>query len=74
MQALEIEADVADHVVNFRLPNDWTANKVKIIVLEQSDSRPISDKREFGGLEGKVRIADDFDAELPDSFWLGKES
>lgn len=32
-----------------------------------------SDKRIFGLGEGKVWLSDDFDDELPDSFWLGEE-
>ena len=28
-------------------------------------------KREFGKYRGKIKIAEDFDAALPDEFWLG---
>lgn len=28
--------------------------------------------REFGQFRGLIQIADDFDAPLPDSFWLGE--
>lgn len=28
--------------------------------------------RQLGGYEGRMRIADDFDAPLPDDFWLGR--
>ena len=27
----------------------------------------------FGSMRGKIWIADDFDAPLPDSFWLGED-
>lgn len=30
--------------------------------------------RSFGGYEGRIHIADDFDDELPESFWLGEPS
>lgn len=32
---------------------------------------PASGKREFGKYRGKIKIAADFDAPLPDDFWLG---
>ncbi|WP_415873322.1 type II toxin-antitoxin system Phd/YefM family antitoxin [Burkholderia ubonensis] len=31
---------------------------------------PVRPQRRFGGLKGKVRIAEDFDAPLPDAFSL----
>lgn len=31
-------------------------------------------KRVFGRYRGKIHIHDDFDAALPDDFWLGKDS
>lgn len=30
--------------------------------------------RSFGGYEGRVRIREDFDVELPAEFWLGKQT
>ena len=75
MQALEIQADVdKNHEVHFTLPDSWKSHKVKLIVLEDTESGKQINKREFGGLEGKIHIADDFDDELPDSFWLGNET
>jgi len=74
MQAIEIQADVdQNHEVHFTLPDSWQSDKVKLIVLEDTDSSKLINKREFGGLEGKIHIADDFDEELADSFWLGKD-
>ena len=32
---------------------------------------PAGGRREFGKYRGKIKIADDFDAPLPDEFWLG---
>ena len=63
MQAIEIHADVdQNHEVHFTLPDDWQSHKVKLIVLEDTESNKPAKKREFGGLEGKIHIADDFDA------------
>ncbi|MFO7904348.1 MAG: type II toxin-antitoxin system Phd/YefM family antitoxin [Planctomycetota bacterium] len=32
---------------------------------------PANGTREFGKYRGEIKIADDFDAPLPDDFWLG---
>lgn len=34
---------------------------------------PNDGKREFGKYRGKIKIADDFDAPLPDEYWLGEQ-
>ena len=42
----------------------------RLVSIPQRPSRP----RRFGGYEGKIRIAEDFDAPLSEEFWLGKNS
>jgi hypothetical protein len=75
MQTLEIKVEVdQNHEVYFTLPNSWKSSKVKLIVVEDTEENKPLKKREFGGLEGKIHISDDFDDELPDSFWLGKDT
>jgi len=68
------------HIVNRRLDillPDWIDNQdVEVIILpkNQGDALRKHNKRKpnlFAG-KGAVRIADDFDAELPDSFWMGE--
>ena len=34
---------------------------------------PNNGKLEFGKYRGKIKIAEDFDAALPDEFWLGRQ-
>lgn len=41
----------------------------KVLPIEKPEYR----ERTLGLREGQVWTSDDFDAELPDSFWLGKE-
>ncbi len=71
MQAIEIEATVdKDHAVHVVLPDDWDVEKVRVILLKSEKAdKPIRKERKFGGLEGKIHMADDFDDELPDDFW-----
>ena len=46
-----------------------------IIELVVKEKVPAHKRREFGWYEGqKWHISDDFDDELPDSFWLGEEA
>lgn len=61
-----------NHQILLQLPADCPPQSAKVIVLlEKVQSRPLQ-KRQFGKFKGKIHIADDFDAELPDSFWLGE--
>jgi len=73
MQTLEVQAEVdQNHEVHFTLPDSWKSHKVKLFVIEYIEENTPLKKREFGGLEGKIHLTDDFDDELPDSFWLGQ--
>jgi hypothetical protein len=44
----------------------------KMNLRAKSFSSSMVKKREFGQFRGKIRIADDFDDELPLDFWLGE--
>lgn len=62
MQTLEIQAEVdQNHEVRFTLPDSWKSHKIKLFVVEYVEENTPLKKREFGGLEGKIHIADDFD-------------
>ncbi|MCP4701012.1 MAG: hypothetical protein GY862_29790 [Gammaproteobacteria bacterium] len=49
-------------------------DKVEIIILKQDSVALQPKQRTVGEYAGKIRMADDFDAPLPDSFWLGESS
>jgi hypothetical protein len=57
---------------------DFSGLRLHVIVLpvdedvemKQETGRP---SRQFGLRRDAVRISDDFDAPLPDTFWLGEE-
>jgi len=46
---------------------------LKNLVAHKSSNEP-SKKRTVGEYVGKIHISDDFDAPLPDEFWLGEVS
>ena len=47
--------------------NSFTGIEAKLVPI----SRQTREARNFGEYRGKIEIADDFDAPLPESFWLG---
>jgi len=76
MQAIEMNAEVTDeHEIHIKLPDNIKNGTVKVIVMynEELTTSPDIKERQFGQFKGKIHMADDFDDELPDSFWSGKE-
>ena len=59
-----------------------TRNGDEVVIEENGEplarllpiQRPVKKERVLGLREGRVWISDDFDEELPDSFWLGEEA
>ena len=75
MQAIEINAQVTDnHEINLKLPDNIKYGTVKVIVMydEIKNAAPTKKKRKFGQFKGQIKINDDFNDALPDSFWIGK--
>jgi hypothetical protein len=75
-QAIRESVHIANRRLDILLP-DWIDNQdVEVIIFPKNPGVTLSkhNKRKpnlFAG-NGTVRIADDFDAELPDSFWMGE--
>ena len=74
MQAIELKADIDEkQQIHLQLPATVAAQSVKVIVLYDEAPQPDQPaNRVFGQFRGKVHMADDFDAELPEVFWLGQ--
>ena len=71
MQAIELHARIDEkHRIQLQVPEDWPVQEVKVIVLMETPvtATATANKRIFGQFRGKVHMADDFDAELPDAF------
>ncbi len=77
MQAIELETEIDEnHEIHLKLPDDVQAGKAKVVVMYESPAttdKPDVGKsvRTFGQFPGAITMSDDFDAELPDEFWLG---
>ncbi|QWF69695.1 hypothetical protein KEF85_09935 [Methylomonas paludis] len=73
MQAIELHTTIDEnHQIHLQLPEDYPPQAAKVIVLLETISPVPSKKRQFGQFKGKIHMADDFDAPLPDEFWLGE--
>lgn len=76
MQAIELQAVIdKDHKIHLQLPKDWPLQTVKVIVLleEPSELASTPEILERDKFRGNINLADDFNAELPDDFWLSKD-
>ena len=76
MQALELTTEINEqHQIHLQLPDTVKAGKAKVIVLleDATEAQP-QKRRVFGQFRGKIEMSDDFDNELPNDFWLGKDA
>jgi hypothetical protein len=72
MQAIELQANIDEkHQIHLQVPQDWPCQNVKVIVDATESAN--KGKRTFGQFRDRIKMAQDFDAELPDAFWLGNE-
>lgn len=75
MQAIELNANIdLNHQIHLQVPEDWPCQNVKVIILLESETATKPKKRQFGQFRGSIKMADDFNAELSDEFWLGNDS
>lgn len=78
MYAIEIETEIDHHrEIHLKLPADVRAGKARVVVLYE-DPRDTADAWpkpvRLGLFRGQIQTSDDFDAPLPDEFWLGGNS
>lgn len=72
MLALQQEVYIPkDHQLKIQVPMDIPTGETEIFLVFQPINKISSEKRVLGAFKGKISIADDFDAPLSDSFWLG---
>ncbi len=75
MEAIKQEINIPEnrHMrLELDVPPSVPSGKAEIIFIIQSKKvmgKPYN--RVLGSLKGKVKVSDDFDDPLPDSFWLG---
>jgi hypothetical protein len=71
MQTIEMTAQVTNKQLILNLPENIKNETVKVIIMYDNETKPLPEKkfRQFGQFKEPFFIADDFDSELPDSFW-----
>lgn len=71
MHTIELPADIdQNHQIHLQLPETVKAGKAKVIVMYEEETKKPSKPIKRGLFEGQIKISDDFDDPLPDSFWL----
>ncbi len=74
MQAIELPVEIdANQQIHLQLPANIRAGKAKVIVMFEEPAaagQPVTP----GLFAGKLAMSEDFDAPLPDDFWLGESS
>ena len=65
----------SNHKLRFDLdvPDSIDTGEAEVIVVFQPKEMKSGPKRKVGMFKGKVSMSEDFDDELPDSFWLGED-
>lgn len=71
MQAIEISAEIDQHhQIHVQLPRTVKAHKAKVIVMYEDETSIAGTALKLGLFKGKIKISEDFDEPLADSFWL----
>ncbi|MEC4748054.1 hypothetical protein [Methylomicrobium sp. Wu6] len=76
MQAIEFSAEIdQNQQIHLQLPKTVHAHRAKVIVMYEDEPVDVVKKtRIFGKHLGLIETSDDFDAPLPDNFWLGDDA
>lgn len=76
MQAIELSVEIdQNQQIHLQLPKTVKAHQAKVIVMYEEETVGVDKKpRVFGEHRGLIETSEDFDAPLPDSFWLGDDA
>lgn len=71
MQAIEFPVDIdSNKQIHLQLPKDIQAQKARVIVIYEEAKMPLKPIR-LGLFTAQITMTEDFNAPLPDDFWLG---
>ncbi len=77
MQAIKTRVRIPDdHHLSFKceVPGSIPAGMTDVTIIFDTKKTPKAKQRVLGQFEGRIKISDDFDAPLSESFWLGEEA
>ena len=58
--------------LDLELPADIPTGPADVVLVFEHAQHPTPHQRVLGAQKGKMSTTDDFDAPLPDEFWLGE--
>ena len=75
MEAIKQEIYIPENhhlKLDLNIPDSLPSGNAEIFFIIQSKKDTVkSSKRILGTMHGKVKMSDDFNAPLPDNFWIG---
>ena len=70
MHAIELPAEIdKNQQIHLQLPKSINAHTVRVIVMYEEDDKP-QKPITLGLFKDKIKMSDDFNEPLSDSFWL----
>ena len=76
METLKTQVNIEDDrrlVIDLKIPDNISTGQMDVVlVFQKQQGIPAKTSRELGTYKGKIRIAEDFDKDLGDEFWLGE--
>ncbi len=76
MQAIEMKSQITEtHEIHLKLPDKVKSGPVKVIIMyeEEQNITSLPKKRQFGQFRNQIKIHNNFDAPLEDTFWTDGE-
>lgn len=75
MQSFQFASQVSQEgLLNLQLPLNFANQEVEVVIVINAKKKRTAQERPIGQYAGKMKMSDDFDAPLPDEFWLGEDN
>ncbi len=75
MQSFQFASQVSQEgLLNLQLPLNFANQEVEVVIVINAKKKRTAQERPIGHYAGKMKMSDDFDAPLPDEFWLGEDN
>jgi len=78
MESFQFASQVSrEGILNLQLPSTFANQEVDIVLVinaKRTAKWETTQERPIGQYAGKMKMSDDFDAPLPDEFWLGEDN
>ncbi|MGX9365341.1 hypothetical protein ACTVJH_04790 [Desulfoplanes sp. PS50] len=76
METLKTQVNISEDrrlIIDLKIPDNISTGKMDVVlVFQKQEESPAEPSRILGTYRGKIRIAEDFDKDLGEEFWLGE--